>query len=191
MKGSRIDFNAENTVIVHVDGLSETIRIIAVYWLAGQTRKLEELEPYIIKNTFIIGDFNASIKEWDSASSDKRGRNLKGWVEKNNLSYIPSTSHSSKRSNRNIDLTFTNVGGMRAETLEFGTSDHWPVTMACEDIEFDKNRMFPYVNWKAYEAILTFLQKFWTEEQNRGMHVDERYVNYVRFLAALKNRLTQ
>ncbi|CAF3104235.1 unnamed protein product [Rotaria socialis] len=51
--------------------------------------------------------------------------------------------------------------------------------------------MFPHVNWKAYEAILTLLQDFWTNEQNRGMQADEWYMNYVRFLAALKVRLTQ
>ena len=57
-------------------------------------------------------------------STEKRGRLLKEWVEKNNLCFIPSTSHSSKRSNRNIDLTFTNIGGAREETLNTGTSDH-------------------------------------------------------------------
>jgi len=191
LKGTKINFNVENTVIVDVNGLSETVRIIAIYWPAGQTRALEELEPYIIENTIITGDFNASIKEWGSESSDKRGRNLKEWVEKNNLCYIPSTSHSSKRSNRNIDLTFTNIGGTRVETLKIGTSDHWPVIITCENVGFDENRVFPHVHWKAYEAILTLLQDFWTKEQNRGMHIDEWYGNYVRFLAALKNRLTK
>jgi len=54
-KGSRIDFNAENTFIVDVNDFSETIRIIAIYWSAGQSRNLEELELYIIENTIIIG----------------------------------------------------------------------------------------------------------------------------------------
>ncbi|CAF5181392.1 unnamed protein product, partial [Rotaria magnacalcarata] len=72
LKGSRIDLNFENTIIVDVDGLSETVRIIAIYWPAGQTRVLEELESYITKNTIITGDFNASVKEWGSTSADKR-----------------------------------------------------------------------------------------------------------------------
>ncbi len=83
LKGSRIDFNAENTFIVDVNDFSETIRIIALF--TGQTKNLEELESYIIENTIIIGDFNASINEWSSASSDKRVRDLIEWVEKNNL----------------------------------------------------------------------------------------------------------
>ncbi|CAF4157481.1 unnamed protein product, partial [Rotaria magnacalcarata] len=191
LKGSRIDLNIENTIIIDVDGLSETVRIIAIYWPAGQTRVLEELESYITKNTIITGDFNASVKEWGSTLADKRGRILKEWVEKNNLCYIPSLSNSSKRSNRNIDLTFTNLGGIRGETLKMGTSDHWPIMITCENLVFDKNSIFPHVHWKAYEAILTLLQEFWQREQSRGIPVDDWYMNYVRFLAGLKNRLTQ
>ncbi|CAM4973975.1 unnamed protein product [Rotaria socialis] len=124
LKGSRIDLNIENTIIIDVDGLSETVRMIAIYWPAGQARVLEELESYITKNTIITGDFNASVKEWGSTLADKRGRILKEWVGKSNLCYIPSLSNSSKRSNRNIDLTFTNLGGTKGETLKMGTSDH-------------------------------------------------------------------
>ena len=50
--------------------------------------------------------------------------------------------------------------------------------------------MFSYVNWKLYEVILTLLQKFWMEEHRNSRDIDEWYVNYVRFLAALKNRFT-
>lgn len=39
--------------------------------------------------------------------------------------------------------------------------------------------------------MLTLLQEFWQKEQILGMLVDDWYMNYVRFLAALKNRLTQ
>jgi hypothetical protein len=72
-----------------------------------------------------------------------------------------------------------------------GTSDHWPVKITCENMGFDNNKNFPHINWKTYEAILTLLQEFWIKEQNKGMQADEWYVNYVRFLAALNNRLTQ
>ena len=82
LRGSRIKCSTKNTVIVDVNGLSAPIRIIAIYWPAGQTTVLEELEPYIIENTIMTADFNASIKEWGSESVDKRGRGLKEWVEK-------------------------------------------------------------------------------------------------------------
>ncbi|CAF3896597.1 unnamed protein product [Rotaria sp. Silwood1] len=64
LKGTRVSFGVENTVIVDVSGLSEKIRIIAIYWPACQNRVLEELEPFIIENTILTGDFNAAIKEW-------------------------------------------------------------------------------------------------------------------------------
>ena len=82
LRGSRIKCSIKNTVIVDVIGLSASIRIIAIYWPAGKTRVLAELEPYIIKNTIMTADFNASIKEWGSESVDKRGRGLKEWIEK-------------------------------------------------------------------------------------------------------------
>ena len=191
MKASRIDFSVENIVIVDVYGLSETIRIIAIYWPICQTRTLENLEPYIIENTIITGNFNAAIPEWGSDSTDKRGRNLKEWMEKNNPCYIPSTSHSSKRSKRNIDLIFTNIEKTRGETLRTGTSNHWPVVITCVKVGFDSNTRFSYVNWKMYEVILTLLQKFWLEENRRSWYINEWYVNYVRFLSALKNRPTK
>ena len=51
--------------------------------------------------------------------------------------------HSSKRLNRNIDLSFTNIGEMKGETLKIGTSDHWSILLTCEYVGFDKNKMFP------------------------------------------------
>ncbi|CAF2267304.1 unnamed protein product [Rotaria magnacalcarata] len=80
LKGTRIEINVENTVIIDANGLSETIRVIAIYRPAGQIMKLEELEPYISENTIITGDFNASIKECGSESSDKRGSSLSPYL---------------------------------------------------------------------------------------------------------------
>ena len=74
---SRIQF------IVDVYDLSDTIRIIAIYWPICHTRTLENLEPYIIENTIITGEFNAAIfRNGFSDSTDKRGRNLKEWMKK-------------------------------------------------------------------------------------------------------------
>ena len=191
LKAGRIKCDIENTLVIDVSGLSESVRVIAIYWPAVQVRDLEALESFLVENTVITGDFNASVKEWGSESSDKRGRRLKEWIEKNSLHYVESTSHSSKRSSRNIDLTFTNIGGTKAETLNIGSSDHWPIEITCENIFFDKSRMFPHVHWNVFEAILTLVQEFWIKEQNSGMRMDEWYVSYVRFLSALKNRLTE
>ena len=92
---------------------------------------------------------------------------MKEWIEENNLNYIPSTSHSSKRSLRNIDLSFSNITAISSETLHFGTSDHWPIVLSCENISFDKQQFFPHTNWKAFEAVLVLLQTFWIEEQKK------------------------
>jgi hypothetical protein len=190
LKGTRVETNIENTVVIDVIGLSEPLRIIGVYWPQSQRRNLDDILPFVIDGTILLGDFNASVKEWGSPSTDKRGACLKEWIEENNLFYIPSTSHSSKRSLRNIDLTFSNMDGMSCATMHFGTSDHWPVVVTCENVTFNTTNTFSHTNWKAFEAVLSLLQSFWIE-QLKGMHSDEWYQQYIRFVAAVKIRVTQ
>ena len=110
LKGTRVETNLENTVVIDVLGLSEQLRIIGVYWPQSQRRNLDDILPFVVDGTILLGDFNASVKEWGSPSTDKRGACLKEWIEENNLFYILSTSHSSKRSLRNIDLIFFECG---------------------------------------------------------------------------------
>lgn len=132
LRATRIDCVLENTIVIDVDGLSEPFRLIAIYWPASQKRSLEDLESFIIENTIITGDFNAAVQEWGSDVTDRRGKDLKRWIEANNLCYTPTNINSSKRSTRNIDLTFTNMGEVKGEILNVGTSDHWPSMIICE-----------------------------------------------------------
>ena len=189
LKATRVDTELPNTVIVDITGLSESVRVIGIYWPGSQQRDLDDIQSFIVEGTIISGDFNATVKEWDSPRTDSRGRSLKEWVEENNLCYVPSTAHSSKRSLRNIDLSFTNMSSLSSETLHVGTSDHWPIVLSCENISFDTISKFPVTNWRAFEAILVLLQTFWQEEQKRS-NVDEWYKQYIRFIAAVKNRVT-
>jgi len=76
------------------------------------------------------------------------------------------------------------------ETLPFRTSDHWPLALTHENIFFAMRSSFSHTNWKAFEAILALLQTFWAEEQQRTA-INEWYCQYVRFLTAVKNRLTK
>lgn len=105
-----------------------------------------------------------------------------------NLTYIPSTFHTSKRSLRNIDLAFTNMTANSCVTPHFGTSDHRPILVTCNNVSFDTNSIFQHTNWNAYEAVLVLLQSFWEDDLKRNS-TGEWYSQYVRFLAALKNRV--
>jgi hypothetical protein len=189
LKATRIDINIPNTVIIDITGLSEPVRIIGIYWPTSQQRDLDDILPYLVEGTILTGDFNATVKEWNSPLTDKRGASVKEWIEENNLNYIPSTSHTSKRSLRNIDLSFSNSVDISSETLHFGTSDHWPTVLSCENVSFDTSNIFPHTNWRAFEAVLVVLQTFWTEEQKKN-NADEWYKEYIRFIAAVKNRVT-
>jgi hypothetical protein len=107
----------------------------------------------------------------------------------NHLQYFANTKNSSKRSARNIDLTFTNFPGISSETLEFGTSDHWPIIYKSEFISFEIINRFEVVRWRHYEVLLCLLQEYWKRQQEITQSI-EWYRNYIRFVAALKNRLT-
>ncbi|CAM2707658.1 unnamed protein product [Rotaria socialis] len=189
LKATRIEINIPNTVIIDITGLSEPVRIIGIYWPTSQQRDLDEIQPFVIEGTILSGDFNATVKEWNSPITDKRGACVREWINENNLNYITSTTNTSKRSLRNIDLSFSNMSTISSETLCFGTSDHWPILLSCENIFFDTNVFFPHTNWKVFEAVLALLQIFWTEEQKKNS-ADEWYKQYIRFIAAVKNRVT-
>ncbi|CAF3321861.1 unnamed protein product [Rotaria sp. Silwood2] len=189
LKVTRVEVNISNIVVVDILGLSEPLRIIGIYWPASQHINLDDLLCYVVQGTIISGDFNATVKEWNSPVTDRRGALVKEWIEENNLKYIPTTAHTSKRSLRNIDLAFSNINNVSSETLYFGTSDHWPIILSCDNISFETNSFFPHTNWKAFEAVLTLLQPFWLEEQKIN-DVDEWYKQYVRFIAAVKKRVT-
>ncbi len=190
LRATRIEIDIENTVIVDVHGLSEQIRIIGIYWPQDQTRDLNDLRPFITKGTILTGDFNATSDEWGSPHTDRRGAYLKRWIEENDLTYIPTSFHSSKRSERHIDLTFTNLNRVDNETVFYGTSDHWPTVLNSHSIGFTASGFFPHIDWTIYKIMLVLLEDFWSNEQKKES-TDVWYQHYIRFLSALKCRLTK
>ncbi len=60
LRVTRIGADIENTIIADVLHLSESIRVIGIYWPHGQVRDLKELGPCLVKGTIITGDFNAA-----------------------------------------------------------------------------------------------------------------------------------
>ena len=190
LKATKVDTNMANTVVVDILGLNEPLRVIGIYWPASQKRDIEEINKFITKNTIVAGDFNASVKQWNSPNTDKRGEILEKLISNNHLEYIEGTKNSSKRSNRNIDLTFVNLPGITGETLEFGTSDHWPLVYKSEFVLFETSKQFEVVNWFHFEIALCLLQEFW-KKQIEVMNSIDWYRHYTRFIAALKMRLTE
>lgn len=112
LKATRIETYLENTLIIDVSGLTQQIRIIGMYWPHCQVRNLDDLKTFIIDGTLVTGDFNAAYKDWGSPNSDSRGNLLKKWIDENELCFVPSTKNSSKRSERHIDLLFSNLDGV-------------------------------------------------------------------------------
>ena len=64
LRTTQIETKTENTVVVDIIGLSEPLRVIGIYWPQCQKRNLDDLLPFIQKNTIISGDFNAAVEEW-------------------------------------------------------------------------------------------------------------------------------
>ena len=90
---------------------------------------------------------------------------MEKWCIENQLEYIEGTRNSSKRSSRNIDFTFTNFPGVVGETLEFGSSDHWPLVYKSDHIIFEAVNNFEVIRWKHYELILNLSQDYWRKQK--------------------------
>lgn len=189
LKASKLEVNLLNTVIVDICGLNEPLRVIGIYWPDSQNRDLKDISGFITSNTIIAGDFNATVAAWNSPATDTRGKKVETWCIENTFDYISGTRNSSKRSLRNIDLAFSNFPGVSGETLEFGCSDHWPIVYKSESIRLDTISRFEVVKWKLYELTLCLLQDYWTKQHSLS-EASEWYRNYIRFLNALKIRLT-
>lgn len=189
LKASKVETNMANTLIVDIIGLEIPLRVIGIYWPKSQKRDINEISALITKNTVIAGDFNASVKEWNSPKTDKRGEIIKSWSEENSLRYIHGTTNSSRRSDRNIDFTFTNLEGITGETKKFGSNDHWPLVYQSKSTLVKTTNRFPVIQWKIYEFLLCMLQEFWVKQLELLPSLDW-YNSYIRFLTALKNRLT-
>ncbi len=117
-----------------------------------------------IQNTIISDDFKVAVAQWYSPNTDKRGRKILKWSNKNLLTYIAGTRNSSKRSLRNIDLTFTNFPEVNGTILAFGTSDHWPLVYKSEHINFLTTLKFSITKWKYFEKILCLLEEYWSKQ---------------------------
>jgi len=72
LKATRVEVNILNTLVIDISSLSEPIRIIGIYWPASQQRDLDDLQSYVVEGTIITGDFNATVKEWNSSLTDRR-----------------------------------------------------------------------------------------------------------------------
>jgi len=64
-------------VILDILGLSEPVCVIGIYWPNSQKRNLDDILSFIIEGTILTGDFNTTVKEWNSPLSDKRGLYVK------------------------------------------------------------------------------------------------------------------
>ncbi len=147
-----------NKLIIDIFGLNEPLRVIGLYWPDSQKRDINEIFQFITSNTVIAGDFNAAVRQWNNPSTDKREEKVEKWCVDDHLQYIPGTRNSSKRPSRNIDNTFSNSPGITRETLEFGSSDHWPLVYESEFIRCETINKFEVVKWKQYEILLCLLQ---------------------------------
>ncbi len=118
----------------------------------------------LLQNAIISGDFKVAVAQWHSPNTGKRGQEILEWSNENLLTYIAGTTNSSKRSLRNIDLTFTSFPGVNGTILSFGTSDHWPLIYKSEHINFLTTIKFSITKWKYFETILYLLEEYWSKQ---------------------------
>ncbi|CAF4136311.1 unnamed protein product, partial [Rotaria sordida] len=80
------------------------------------------------KPVFIFGDFNAKHISWNCMSNNVSGNHLVSWLEQTGNEMIFPSKPTSRRSDAVIDFGITHdANGWNCETLDEGTSDHYPV----------------------------------------------------------------
>ena len=72
LKATKLETKLSNTLVLDIFGLNEPLRVIGIYWPDSQKRDINEISQFIIGNTIIAGDFNATVKQWNSSTTDKR-----------------------------------------------------------------------------------------------------------------------
>jgi len=84
-----IEICIPNTVVIDLKWVSEPVRIIVIYWPNSQNRNLDDILSFTMQGTILSGNFNATVKERNSLSTDKRGT----FMKENNLNYIDYHRH--------------------------------------------------------------------------------------------------
>jgi hypothetical protein len=143
-----------NFLLTELDILPKPILLGAIYVPPGNPFPQHLFDKILNKPFFIFGDYNAKHVDWCCSENNSSGSQLKNWLDDTGCELIHTTQPTSKRSRSVIDFGIThNACGWKAEVLNEGTSDHYPILIKTP-VSTGSNNFFRKTNWKVFEYFL-------------------------------------
>lgn len=179
-----------NFLLIEIEVVNQKINIAAVYVPPTNLPPFELFQTHDNKNIIIFGDFNAKHQEWGCTRSNSSGNRIKEWIENEGLNILHPSEPTSKKSKSIIDFAIAqDINGWNAETLDEGTSDHYPVIFF-SPLSATENGSFRATNWKIFHYFLQVTFSYWNSLVYNFDH-DTFFEIFSAFLAALWDRCSE
>jgi hypothetical protein len=184
---SKVIEKAENFLMLEIQTMNDTALVGGVYVPPRKRPPLHLFEKYLDKNFIIFGDFNAKHAQWNCDINNTSGNQLKDWLDRNGCDLVHSSKPTSKRSESIIDFAITFDGsGWKAEVLNEGTSDHFPVLFT-SPLCLAENCYFRKTNWKIFSFVLKSIFEYWNSIVYNLDH-ESFFILFSDFLSSLWDR---
>jgi hypothetical protein len=182
---------SSNILLIKLEILNQKINIAAIYVPPNCSPPFELLLKQDNKNNIMIfGDFNAKHHDWGCNKNNTSGNKIKEWTEKEGLNILYPSKPTSKKSKSIIDFGIgIDITGWSAETLDEGTSDHYPV-LFFSPFSAIENGVFRVTNWKIFHYFLQIVFPYGNTLVYNIVH-DTFFELFSSFLAALWDRCSE
>lgn len=141
-------------LIIEINLHPKPILLGAIYIPPNKSIPQSLFDKYVNKPFFIFGDYNAKHTDWLCNNNNTNGIQLKNWLDKTGCEMIYPNKPTSKRSSAIIDFGITfDANGWKAEVINEGTSDHYPILMQAPFSTGD-NKFFRTTHWKVFTYFL-------------------------------------
>jgi hypothetical protein len=179
-----------NFLLIELEISNQKINIAAVYVPPKNIPPFELFPTHDNKNIIIFGDFNAKHQEWGCGKNNTSGNHTKEWLENEGWNILYPLKPTSKKSKSIIDFAIgQDINGWNAETLDEGTSDHYPVIFF-SPLSATDNGSFRATNWKIFYYFLQSTFSYWNSLVYNMDH-DTFFDIFSSFLAALWDRCSE
>ncbi|CAF3684967.1 unnamed protein product [Rotaria sp. Silwood1] len=164
--------------------------VTAVYVPPKNLPPFELFQAHDNENIIIFGDFNAKHQEWDCEKNNLSVNRIKEWIENEGWHILYPSKPTSKKSKSIIDFAIgQDINGWNAETLDEGTSDHYPVIFF-SPFSATENGSFRATNWKIFYYFLQSTFSYWNSLVYNMDH-NTFFEIFSAFLAALWDRCSE
>lgn len=147
----------QNFILVEIEIDPKPILIGAIYIPPSEDIPCSLFNKYLDKPFYIFGDFNAKHREWQCDTNNTSGIQLQKWLEESSCEMIRPNKPTSRKSSATIDFGITHdARKWKAEVLDEGTSDHYPVKVQ-SPLSIGTEDKFRRTNWEVFTFFLKCL----------------------------------